>query len=102
MATQALIMIILAFALVFLGAVIAAGKGDWLIAGYNTASKEEKANFNIKRLRVCIATIAFVTGGATLLSACSTWDYTGIMYTTFSIVVVATGLYCANTWAKKK
>jgi uncharacterized BrkB/YihY/UPF0761 family membrane protein len=30
---------------------ILSGKGNFLIAGYNTASKEEKEKYNIKRLR---------------------------------------------------
>lgn len=28
------------------------GKGAWLIAGYNTASKEEQAKYNVKRLNL--------------------------------------------------
>ena len=34
-----------------MGIVILIGKGDNLIAGYNTASKEERAKYDIKRLR---------------------------------------------------
>ena len=32
------------------------GKGDWLIAGYNTASAEKKRSYNIKHLRIALAT----------------------------------------------
>ena len=34
-----------------MGVLILIGKGDNLIAGYNTASKKEKAQYNVKRLR---------------------------------------------------
>ena len=35
---------------VLLGVVFAAGKGTGLIAGYNTATAEEKANYDKKKL----------------------------------------------------
>lgn len=46
--------IILAIILVVMAIVILAGKGDWMIAGYNTASKEEKETVNVKRLRLIL------------------------------------------------
>ena len=33
-----------------LSVILLSGHGSWLIAGYNTASKEEKAKYNKKRL----------------------------------------------------
>ncbi|MBR4227934.1 MAG: DUF3784 domain-containing protein, partial [Bacteroidales bacterium] len=45
------ILIIVAALLLVMGIIIIIGKGDNLIAGYNTASKEERAKYNIKRLR---------------------------------------------------
>jgi len=39
------------------------GRGDGLIAGYNTSSKQEKARYNIRRLRVVVG------GGLLLLTA---------------------------------
>ena len=35
-----------------MGLIVLLGKGDMLIAGYNTASKEERERVNIKRLRL--------------------------------------------------
>ena len=103
MVTSIVIHIIVAFVLVLVGAVIAAGKGDWLIAGYNTASKEKKSKYNIKRLRLCISMIAFVEGFITLLAGASVkWPYTGVVYTVLTLVVVAVGLYYVHFWAKKK
>ena len=43
----------IALALVFL-----AGKGDKLIAGYNTASEEERSKVDIHRLRILMASVA--------------------------------------------
>ena len=46
-----IVLIIVAAILAIMGVVILIGKGDNLIAGYNTASEQEKAKYNIKRLR---------------------------------------------------
>lgn len=88
-----------AFALMFLifAFVIFIGKGDNMIAGYNTASKEEKEKCDIKRLRI-------VMGVCCLLLACvmAFYDVIG-----FGLMILATMLICiitvvlANTWAMK-
>ena len=46
-----IVLIILAAIMLILGIIILIGKGDNLIAGYNTASKEERSQYNVKRLR---------------------------------------------------
>ena len=51
--------------LVILAIVILTGKGDGLIAGYNTAREENRKQYNIKQLRTVVAvlilfTVAFV------------------------------------------
>ena len=51
-------MIVLLFVpvlLLVMGIIILIGKGDNLIAGYNTAPKEERAEYDIKRLIFCSA-----------------------------------------------
>ena len=45
---------------VLLGVVFAAGKGTGLIAGYNTASAEEKANYDKKKLCKAMSRLMFV------------------------------------------
>ena len=52
--------IIIALFFVVLGIIVLAGKGDMLIAGYNTAPKEEKEKVNIKRLRLLIGGLLVV------------------------------------------
>ena len=57
-----IIQIIIALLLFVSGVVVLTGKGDKLIAGYNTASKEEREKVNIKRLRL-------LTGGLLIVMA---------------------------------
>ena len=42
-----------------LGLLIILGLGDNLISGYNTASEEKKARYNLKRLRISTGIIIF-------------------------------------------
>lgn len=60
---------IVCLAIVFfiIGIVILIGKGDWLIAGYNTASEEERKKVNIVRLRIVMAIICWLSAGFVLL-----------------------------------
>lgn len=60
---------IVCLAIVFfiIGIVILIGKGDWLIAGYNTASEEERKKVNIVRLRIVMAIIYWLSTGFVLL-----------------------------------
>ena len=43
-----IVLIVVAAILLIIGIIILIGKGDNLIAGYNTASKEERSQYNIK------------------------------------------------------
>ena len=47
-----------------LGLLIMLGLGDNLISGYNTASEEKKARYNLKRLRMSTGIIIFVSTAA--------------------------------------
>lgn len=60
---------IVCLAIVFfiISIVILIGKGDWLIAGYNTASEEERKKVNIVRLRIVMAIICWLSTGFVLL-----------------------------------
>lgn len=60
---------IVCLAIVFfiIGIVILIGKGDWLIAGYNTASEKERKKVNIVRLRIVMAIICWLSAGFVLL-----------------------------------
>lgn len=60
-------MVCLAIVFFIIGIVILIGKGDWLIAGYNTASEEERKKVNIVRLRIVMAIICWLSTGFVLL-----------------------------------
>ena len=60
-------MVCLAIVFFIIGLVILIGKGDWLIAGYNTASEEERKKVNIVRLRIVMAIICWLSAGFVLL-----------------------------------
>lgn len=66
---DAAVIFIVCLAIVFfiIGIVILIGKGDWLIAGYNTASEEERKKVNIVRLRIVMAIICWLSTGFVLL-----------------------------------
>ena len=93
---------ILAILLAVMGIVILIGKGDNLIAGYNTASKEEREQYDIKRLRGLMGGLLLVLAPLAPLmlgkeSMTSTWSFCGIVLVLCIVVVIL-----ANTWAKKK
>ena len=90
LAGQAIMCIVLSI-LIFLG------KGDFLIAGYNTASKEEKEKYHTKRIRIVLGTSLLLLAGLTALR-----DTIGAtaMFIGVGIVLIA-ALVLANTWTKK-
>ena len=53
--------IIFAILFVILAVIFIFGKGDMLIAGYNTANEEERQKVNIHRLRLLMAIVSLVT-----------------------------------------
>jgi hypothetical protein len=67
---------LLAALFIVLAIVFLMGKGDKLIAGYNTASEEEKKKVNITRLRILMAIVSVIThrcnmaGAATMSRWC--------------------------------
>lgn len=97
-----IVLIIVAAILLIMGIIILIGKGDNLIAGYNTASKEERSQYNIKRLRGLIGGILLVLAPMMLLllseeSLAATFSFVVL---TFVLCIVMVLL--ANTWAKKR
>ena len=96
-----IVLIVVAAVLVILGILILIGKGDNLIAGYNTASKQEREQYNIKRLRGLIGGLLIVLAPMTFLmlgeeTMTAVWSFVGVTFFLSILVVVL-----ANTWAKK-
>ena len=97
-----ILIIIVAVILVIMGVLILIGKGDNLIAGYNTASPKEKAQYNIRHLRsliggllIVLAPMLFLLRGEDTMVA--TWAFVALVFVLCIVAVIL-----ANTWAKKK
>ena len=83
--------------------IIMKGKGDKFIAGYNTASEEEKAQVNIKRLRILVALTSVLAGAFCCIIPLLADNNGAIVGAT--VVLLCSGLavvVLANTWARKK
>lgn len=95
--------IIFAALFVILGIIFLMGKGDKLIAGYNTASEEEKKEVNIQRLRLLMAVMMVITAGFCILLPFIGKDRNSVLAAT-GVFIVITWIFViiANTWAKKK
>ena len=96
--TGIIAVLFLVFAIVFL-----MGKGDKLIAGYNTASEEERAKVNIRRLRFLMAILSVITAGYVSILPIigdNPQDQMVGVFVFFAITILFVIL--ANTWAKKK
>ena len=94
--------IIIAAVMVIMGIVVLIGKGDNLIAGYNTASQKEKSKYNVKRLRVLIGGFLILLAPMILLSlGKETAKATGL-FMAITVIMCIVLIFLANTWAKKK
>lgn len=97
-----LVKIFIAAILSIMGLIILSGKGDMLIAGYNTASKEERERVNIKRLRLLmggfmmvLALLAFL-----LIEEESLMSIMGFGAITLVLAFIVIAL-ANSSWAKK-
>jgi di/tricarboxylate transporter len=94
---------IIAALFLVLAVIFLMGKGDMLIAGYNTASEEERKEVNIHRLRILMAIISVLTAGFCCLMPFIGKGKDNILGATFAFVAVTfVFVILANTWAKKK
>ena len=91
--------IIVTIVLLPLSLLIALGRGDFLIAGYNTADVRERARCNVKRLRGVVAVLMFVIVLAFWLSDLLCMGAKSVFFLVISAVLIAVVL--ANTWAKR-
>lgn len=97
-----IVQIIIASLLVVLGIIVLAGKGDMLIAGYNTASREEKEKVNIKRLRLLIGGLLVVMAPMCFILGVNNNVNSGLIFTGIVVVLTIIVIVLANTWAMKK
>ena len=86
--------------LAVLGVVILSGKGDWLIAGYNTSSHEEREKYNMRRVRGVLGVLMFIVAGAVFLMQIMPEIYTILIaILLFILAFIAIGII--NTWGKR-
>ncbi len=99
------IRIIMAATLLLLGIMFACGKGTGLIAGYNTASAEEKAKYDKNKLCRAMSRLMFALSACWLIMASSEIFKTMILLyiglSLFCIVSVA-GAFIVNKGCKKQ
>lgn len=98
-----IISISLAILFIVLAVIFLMGKGDKLIAGYNTASEEEKQKVNIHRLRLLMAILSVITAvfcASQPFIGNETADHLSSLFLFFLVTLLFVIL--ANTWAKKK
>ena len=91
---------IFAVPVIIIGIVLCCGKGAFLIAGYNTASPEEKATYNEKAL--CRATgvlVLVIVGSVELLMLGLVLDMTALVWGGGILMAISTvfGLIYINT-----
>ena len=94
------VFLVIAVVFVVLGILFASGKGANLIAGYNTASREEKAKTDEKKLLKAMSVFMFVLAGCTLVSALSqVFHVRSLIWIGQALFAAAliTGLICLNT-----
>lgn len=98
---ETIVLFIIAVPLLVMGIVVLIGKGDNLIAGYNTASAREKSQYNIKRLRGLIGGLLTVLAPLTVILLGQETMAASFSYAAFTIVASIVVVILANTWAKK-
>ena len=88
---------------IVLAIVFLMGKGDMLIAGYNTASEEEREKVDIHRLRILMSIICVITAGFCCFLAFFGEDKVkALVAAVVFILVTIVFIILSKTWAKKK
>ena len=98
-----IVSIALAVVFLVLAVIFLMGKGDKLIAGYNTASEEEKGKVDIHRLRIIMTIVSVITAVFCFVQPFLGSDpqvhlASGVIF----FLVLMTFIILANTWAMKK
>ena len=98
-----IVCIVFAVMFLVLAVIFLMGKGDMLIAGYNTASKEERKTIDIKRLRIVMAVLMVVTAVFCTTPPLLGNDKNSLLAAAgIFLAIIFVGIIIANTWTKKK
>ena len=96
MAAKFILLLIISLIVLVFAIIILTGKGDNLIAGYNTSTEEDKEKYNIKRVRICIGGMLLILSPIMLMFADNFIILIAIVPPLSILSVILT-----NTWAKK-
>ena len=94
-------LIVMASLCVCMAIVVLLGKGDMLISGYNMASEEEKAKYNVERLRLVTGAVLLAIGPLMLIFLLKPGNAVSILLSVLSVAICIAGAILMNTWAKK-
>lgn len=94
--------IVIAALLLVLGIIILSGKGDNLIAGYNTSSKKDKEKYNVKRLRLVIGLMLILLAPTCFLLNYKDYISGLVSFIIITVLLAFVAILLANTWAMKK
>ena len=95
--------IVFSILFIVLAIILLMGKGDMLIAGYNTASEEERNKVDIKRLRIVMAILMVITAVfCAILPLIGNNKTSQLAAAGIFIAITIVGVIVANTWARKK
>lgn len=93
--------IVIGALMVLLSVPLLLGKGEMLIAGYNTASDEEKSKYDTKKLCRTVGVCLLGVSAMLFLLGVITWKYFPVVFLVIVILLVAVTLRYANVKCKK-
>ncbi len=97
---------VVSLVLLIMAIIILSGKGDSLIAGYNTASREAQDVYDKRRVRILVGVLLIVIGlvlpAFGLLLILGYKDLVLVAFPAAAFIIVAASFATAHLWAKKK
>ena len=97
---------VVSLVLLIMAIIILSGKGDSLIAGYNTASREAQDVYDKRRVRILVGVLLIVIGlvlpafGFLLILGYK--DLVLVAFPATAFIIVAATFATAHLWAKKR
>lgn len=97
---------VVSLVLLIMAIIILSGKGDSLIAGYNTASREAQDVYDKRRVRILVGVLLIVIGlvlpAFGLLLIFGHKDLVLVAFPATAFIIVAATFATAHLWAKKR
>lgn len=97
---------VVSLVLLIMAIIILSGKGDSLIAGYNTASREAQDVYDKRRVRILVGVLLIVIGlvlpAFGLLLILGYKDLVQVAFPATAFIIVAATFATAHLWAKKR